>query len=105
MKEEDKLKVVKLLMLLQVCVYATDDTLHIPWFNKFKTKNVLNTFVNIILKEHGDIIHAFWNVEELDIVAMTKVVEEFAAATGSLEFYDLEDVTKLINQYKQSKKQ
>ena len=104
MTDEDKLKVINLLMLLQICVYAADETTSIPWFNKQKTKNVLNTFLDIIIKEHGHVIKSFWDIPEMDMVKITKVLSNFGEAAGSLEYYDLDDVTKLIINYKNQKK-
>lgn len=104
MTDEDKLKVINLLMLLQICVYAADETANIPWFNKHKTKNILNTFLDIIIKEHGHVIKTFWDIPEMDMVEITKVLSNFGEAAGSLEYHDLEEVTKLINNYKNQKK-
>lgn len=100
MTDEDKIKVINLLMLLQICVYAADETVTIPWFNKQKTKNVLNTFLDIIIKEHGHVIKSFWDIPDLDMVEITKVLTNFGQAAGSLQYYDLGEVTKLINDYK-----
>jgi hypothetical protein len=100
MTEEDKLKVINLLMLLQISVYAADETTTIPWFNKQKTKSVLNTFLDLIIKEHGHVIKSFWDIPEMDMVEVTKVLSNFGKAAGSLQYYDLVDVTKLINDYK-----
>lgn len=104
MTDEDKLKVVNLLMLLQICVYAADETSAIPWFNKQKTKNILNTFLDLVIKEHGHVIKSFWDIPEMNMVEVTKVLSKFGEAAGSLHYYDLEEVTKLINDYKNQNK-
>jgi hypothetical protein len=104
MTEEDKLKVVNLLMLLQVVVYAVDETESIPWFNHHRTKAISKNFLNIVLKEHGEVIKAFWDIPHLDINEIISTVDAFGQAAGSLGYYDLDDVTKLINNYKQQKK-
>lgn len=100
MTEEEKLKVINLLMLLQISVYAADETTTIPWFNKQKTKSILNTFLDLIIKEHGHVIKSFWDIPEMDMVEVTKVLSNFGKAAGSLQYYDLMEVTKLINDYK-----
>ena len=104
MTEEDKLKVVNLLMLLQIVVYAVDETETISWFNHYKTKAVSKNFLNIVLKEHGQVIKAFWDIPHLNMPEIIKTLDDFGKATGSLHYYDLADVTALINNYKQQKK-
>lgn len=104
MTEEDKLKVVNLLMLLQVVVYAVDETESIPWFNHHKTKAISKNFLNIVLQEHGTVIKAFWDIPELDINQVIKTLDEYGKASGSLDYYDFKPVTELINQYKQQEK-
>jgi hypothetical protein len=104
MSEEDKLKVINLLMLLQVAVYAADETMHITWFNRHKTKAISKNFLNIVLQEHGDVIKVFWDIPQLDINQIIKTLDEFGKAAGSLNYYDLKPVTELINQYKQQEK-
>jgi hypothetical protein len=104
MSEDDKLKVINLLMLLQVVVYAVDETSHIKWFNRQKTKAISNNFLNIVLKEHGEVIKAFWDIPQLDMIEITRTLEEYGKAAGSLDYYDLKPVTDLINQYKQQEK-
>lgn len=104
MTEEDKLKVVNLLMLLQIVVYSVDETESIPWFNHHRTKAISKNFLNIVLKEHGEVIKAFWDIPELNINEIIQTVDAFGKAAGSLGYYDLGEVTKLINEYKQQKK-
>jgi len=104
MTEEDKLKVINLLMLLQVLVYAADETVDIKWFNRHKTKAVLNNLLNIVLKEHGEVIKVFWEIPQINMIEVTKTLDEFGKAAGSLDYYDLKPVTDLINQYKQQQK-
>lgn len=104
MTEEDKLKVINLLMLLQVTVYATDATDNINWFNRHETKAISKNFLNIVLREHGEIIKAFWNIPNMDMAQVTKTLDAFGKVAGSLDYYDLEPITQLINNYKQNQK-
>ena len=104
MTEEDKLKVVNLLMLLQIVVYSVDETESIPWFNHHRTKAISKNFLNIVLKEHGDVIKAFWDIPELNINQIIETLDTFGKEVGSLSYYDLVDVTRLIKEYKQQKK-
>ncbi|NDC95292.1 hypothetical protein EB077_08310 [bacterium] len=104
MTEEDKLKVVNLLMLLQVVVYAVDETESIPWFNHHRTKAISKNFLNIVLTEHGEVIKAFWDIPELNINEIIEKLDNFGREVGSLSYYDLTDVTVLIKEYKQQKK-
>ena len=90
-------------MLLQVCVYAIDETENISWFNRHKTKAISKNFINIVIQEHGDVIKAFWNIPDLDMSQIIKTIENFGKAAGSLNYYDLQPITELINQYKQQK--
>ena len=46
-EEEDRVKVVNLVVWLQMAVFAADGTANITWFNRHKTKNILNNFSNI----------------------------------------------------------
>jgi hypothetical protein len=50
------------------------------------------------------VIKSFWDIPEMDMVEITKVLSNFGEAAGSLEYYDLDDVTKLIINYKNQKK-
>lgn len=100
MTDEDKLRVANLIMLLQLCVYAADETVHISWFNRHKTKNILNNFINIVLSEHGHIIKAFWDVPEMDMNEVTKTLDEFGKTIGTLNYYDLKKITEIIKIYK-----
>jgi hypothetical protein len=104
MTEDEKFKVVNLLMILQIAVYAADETMNITWFNRHKTKAVSNNFLNIVLKEHGDIIKIFWDIPEISMPEITKVLDEYGKEAGSLQYEDIREVTALIKQYKQNKK-
>jgi hypothetical protein len=104
MTEQEKLKVITLLMLLQTTVYATDETSEISWFNHHKTKAVSKSFLNIVLKEHGDVIKVFWDIPEINMLEITQALEDYGKAVGTLDYYDLKPVTELINQYKKQEK-
>jgi hypothetical protein len=104
MTEDEKLRVINLLMLLQVTVYATDATDDITWFNRHQTKAVSKNFLNIVLREHGEIIKVFWDIPDMDMASVTKTLDAFGKAAGGLNYYDLEPITQLINNYKQNLK-
>ena len=49
-ENEERLKIANLVVWLQMAVFAADETANIKWFNRHKTKNVLNNFSNIVIK-------------------------------------------------------
>lgn len=63
-EELDRVKVANLVVWLQMAVFAADETMHITWFNRHKTKNVLNNFNDIVVKEHGPLLKSFWDIPE-----------------------------------------
>lgn len=103
MKEEEKMKVLNLLMWLQVSIYASDECEPIKWFYNHRTKQSLKSTVDIILKEHGKTINALWNTDGIQMPLVTQVMDKFTKSIAELEYYKLPDINLLIDLYNEGK--
>ena len=104
-EEEDRVKVANLVVWLQMAVFAADETMHITWFNRHKTKNVLNNFNDIVIKEHGPLLKTFWDIpEQLDMVEMSNRLSKFAALITDMDFLEMQETIELIENYLKEKR-
>lgn len=103
MKDEDKLRIVHLMMHLEVCIHACDNTEGISWFNRHKTKMTMKTFVDTILKEHGHLFKAFWETPGLDMTDFVRTITEFGEEASTIPLMDLPELTAMIKNYKENK--
>jgi hypothetical protein len=103
--ELDRIKVANLVVWLQMAVFAADETMHITWFNRHKTKNVLNNFSDIVIKEHGQLLKTFWDIpEQLDMVEMSNRLSKFAALITDMDFLEMQETIELIENYLKEKR-
>jgi len=98
-QEEEKIKVLTLLMWLQTAVYAADECQEIKWFNTRRSKQLLKSTVDIILKEHGGIIKTLWDVDGVQMPEVTKALEEFTGLLSTTDYYKLPEISALIRAY------
>jgi hypothetical protein len=98
-QEEEKIKVLTLLMWLQTAVYAADECQEIAWFNTRRSKQLLKSTVDIILKEHGEIIKTLWDVDGVQMPEVTKALEEFTGLLSTTDYYKLPEISALIRAY------
>jgi hypothetical protein len=98
-QEEEKIKVLTLLMWLQTAVYAADECQEIAWFNTRRSKQLLKSTVDIILKEHGGIIKTLWDVDGVQMPEVTKALEEFTGLLSTTDYYKLPEISALIRAY------
>jgi hypothetical protein len=104
-EDEDRLKIANLVVWLQMAVFAADETTHITWFNRHKTKNVLNNFSNIVIKEHGPLLKAFWDMpEQIDMGEMSKRLSDFAELITDMDFIEMQESIELIKNYLKEKR-
>jgi len=104
-EDEDRLKIANLVVWLQMAVFAADETMHITWFNRHKTKNVLNNFSNIVVKEHGPLLKAFWDIpEQLDMADMSNRLSKFAELITDMDFIEMQESIELIEKYLKEKR-
>ena len=103
MSEEDKLRIVHLMMHLEVCIHACDNTEGIKWFNRHKTKMTMKQFVDTVLKEHGHLFKAFWETPGLDMTDFVRTINEFGEEVSTLPLMDLPEVTSIIKNFKETK--
>jgi hypothetical protein len=103
MKEEEKLRVLNLLMWLQISVYAADDCESIKWFYTHKTKQSLKIAIDAILKEHGKTIMAMWDVDGVQMPMVTEVMNTFTKLIAKLDYYKLPEINLLIELYNEGK--
>jgi hypothetical protein len=104
-EEEDRVKVANLVVWLQMAVFAADETMHITWFNRHKTKNVLNNFSDIVIKEHGPLLKIFWDMpEQIDMVEMSKRLSDFAELITGMDYLEMQESIELIKNYLKEKR-
>jgi len=104
-EDEDRLKVANLVVWLQMAVFAADETMHITWFNRHKTKSVLNNFSNIVVKEHGPLLKAFWDIpDQIDMVEMSNRLSKFAELITDMDYLEMQECAELIENYLKEKR-
>ena len=99
MTEDEKMKVLNLIMWLQVGIYAADECEPIKWFYTKQTKQLLKRLVDTIQKEHGLVIKALWEVDGVKMPDVTRATDEFANQLAKADYYKLPDITRLIEMY------
>jgi hypothetical protein len=103
--ELDRIKVANLVVWLQMAVFAADETMHITWFNRHKTKNVLNNFNDIVIKEHGALLKAFWDIpEQLDMADMSNRLSKFAELITDMNYLEMQETIELIENHLKEKR-
>ena len=103
MQEEEKLRILNLLMWLQVSVYASDDCEGIKWFYNHRTKQSLKQAVDAITKEHGKTIKAMWDADGVQMPMVTEVMDTFTKLVANLDYYKLPEINLLIELYNEGK--
>ena len=104
-ENEERLKIANLVVWLQMAVFAADETANIKWFNRHKTKNVLNNFNDIVVKEHGPLLKAFWDIpDQIDMVEMSNRLSKFAELITDMDFADMQESIELIENYLKQKR-
>lgn len=104
-EQEDRVKVANLVVWLQMAVFAADETMHITWFNRHKTKNVLNNFSNTVIKEHGALLKAFWDMpEQIDMGEMSNRLAKFAELITDMDYEEMQESIELIQNYLKEKR-
>jgi hypothetical protein len=104
-ENEERLKVANLVVWLQMAVFAADETANITWFNRHKTKNVLNNFSNIVIKEHGPLLKSFWDIpDQIDMVEMSNRLSKFAELITDMDYLDMQECAELIENYLKQKR-
>ena len=101
----DRIKVANLVVWLQMAVFAADETMHITWFNRHKTKNILNNFNDIVVKEHGPLLKSFWDMpEQIDMTEMSKRLSDFAELITDMDYEEMQESIELIKNYLKEKR-
>ena len=104
-ENEDRLKIANLVVWLQMAVFAADETMHIKWFNRYKTKNILNNFNDIVVKEHGPLLKSFWDIpEQLDMADLSNRLSKFAELITNMDFLEMQESIELIENYLKQKR-
>jgi hypothetical protein len=103
--ELDRVKVANLVVWLQMAVFAADETMSISWFNRHRTKYVLNNFSDTVVKEHGALLKAFWDMpEQIDMGEMSSRLSQFAELITDMDYLEMEESIKLIKNYLKEKR-
>jgi hypothetical protein len=104
-EELDRVKVANLVVWLQMAVFAADETMSISWFNRHRTKYVLNNFSDTVVKEHGTLLKAFWDMpEQIDMGEMSNRLSQFAELITDMDYLEMEESIKLIRNYLKEKR-
>ena len=99
MTEEEKIKVLNLIMWLQTAIYAADECESIKWFYTKQTKQLAKRLVDTIQKEHGLVIKALWEVDGVKMPDVTRAIDNFSEQIGKADYYKLPEITRLIEMY------
>lgn len=103
--EEDRIKIANLVVWLQLCVFAADETMNITWFNRYKTKHALNNFSETVIKEHGKLLKAFWDIpDQIDMPDVCNRLTRFADLMVQMDYLEMEEVEELIKNYLKEKR-
>jgi hypothetical protein len=97
--EEERIKVLTLLMWLQTAIYSADECQEIKWFNTKRSKQLLKATVDTILKEHGKVFVALWDTDGVQMPQVTKALEEFTKLLATTDYYKLPEISALIRAY------
>ena len=104
-EELDRVKVANLVVWLQMAVFAADETMSISWFNRHRTKYVLNNLSDTVVKEHGTLLKAFWDMpEQIDMREMSNRLSQFAELITDMDYLEMEESIKLIRNYLKEKR-
>ena len=104
-EEEDRIKIANLVVWLQMCVFAADETMHIKWFNRHKTKNILNNFSDTVVKEHGKLLKAFWDMpDQIDMPDVCNRLSEFAELITHMDYSEMQEAVELIKKHLKQKR-
>ena len=98
-EEQEKIKVLTLLMWLQTAVYSADECEQIKWFNTKRSKQFVKNTIDVILKEHGPIFMTLWDVDGIKMPDVTKALDEFTQLFGTTKYYNLPEISALIRAY------
>jgi len=98
-EEEERVKIVNLLVWLQIASYAADDASTITWFNRNQTKMLLNRLNQTIQKEHGEGISGLWDTEGTNMQMVMEEVIKFSELIQTIPFYMLPEVTTVIKNH------
>lgn len=103
--EEDRIKIANLVVWLQMAVFAADETMHITWFNRHKTKYALNTFNDTVVKEHGRLLKAFWDIpDQIDMPDVCQRLTKFAELLTNMDYAEMQDAIELIQKHLKEKR-
>lgn len=104
-EEEDRIKIANLVVWLQMAVFAADETMSITWFNRHKTKYALNNFSDTVVKEHGKLLKAFWDMpEQIDMADVSNRLTKFAELLTDMDYEEMQDCIELIKNYLKEKR-
>lgn len=98
-QEEEKIKVLTALMFMQATVFALDECEPIKWFNSRRSKQLVKATIDIIPKEHGEVIKSLWGVEGVQMPQVVQALEDYSKEFGKTDYYKLPEVTALIRAY------
>jgi hypothetical protein len=104
-EEEERIKIANLVVWLQMCVFAADETMNITWFNRHKTKYALNNFSDTVVKEHGKLLKAFWDIpDQIDMPDVCNRLTEFAELLTHMDYAEMQEAVELIKNYLKEKR-
>ena len=104
-EEEDRIKIANLVVWLQLCVFAADDTMSISWFNRHKTKYALNNFSETVVKEHGKLLKVFWDMpDQIDMPTVCNQLTRFGSLLAQMDYLEMQEAEELLINFLKNKR-
>jgi len=98
-QEDEKIRVLNLLVWLQVSLYASDNCENISWFFNQQTKYTARQYDASIRKYHGEAIKELWDVEEVNMQMVMNEINKFAEIVTRIPFYRIGEATQVLTNY------
>jgi len=65
----------------------------------------LNNFNDIVVKEHGPLLKAFWDIpDQIDMVEMSNRLSKFAELITDMNFLEMQESIELLENYLKQKR-
>mgnify|MGYP006290342311 CR=1 FL=1 len=99
MTEEQTVDVLTALMHLQATVFALDKCQQNKEFNTLRTKQHINTTINVITKDHANVFKSLWMVDGVEMPQVIQSLEAYAEEVGKVKYYNIPEITALVRAY------
>ena len=97
--EDEKIRVLNLLVWLQVSLYASEACENITWFYNKQTKFSAKQYDNSIKTQHGLAIKELWDKQETYMQLVMQEIDQFAKMVIKIPFYRIGEATQVLSKY------